>query len=65
MLVEISETASRVNSQLITRARMRREESGGRTFPRVAGEGERVTGDGWRVAGGGWRVKNIYENKIL
>ena len=28
MLVEISETASRVNSQLITRARMRREESG-------------------------------------
>ena len=53
MLVEISETASRVNSQLITRARMRREESGGRTFPRVAGEGERVTGDGWRVAGDG------------
>ena len=28
MLVEISETASRVNSQLVTRARMRREESG-------------------------------------
>ena len=28
MLVEISETASRVNSQLITRARIRREESG-------------------------------------
>ena len=28
VLVEISETASRVNSQLITRARMRREETG-------------------------------------
>ena len=28
VLVEISETASRVNSQLITRARTRREESG-------------------------------------
>ena len=28
MLVEISEIAARVNSQLITRARMRREESG-------------------------------------
>ena len=28
VLVEISETASRVNSQVITRARMRREESG-------------------------------------